>query len=115
MEIWHLALAEDWDEAVATGSYRVSTLGRTLAQEGFIHCSRPEQAPGVAARFYADVTAPLRILVMDDDRVRAASVEVKCEDAGNGELFPHIYGAIDPAWVVEERPARIIDGTLHVA
>ncbi|HZL81771.1 MAG TPA: DUF952 domain-containing protein [Demequina sp.] len=115
MEIWHLALAEDWDEAVATGSYRVSTLGRTLAQEGFIHCSRPEQAPGVAARFYADVTAPLRILVMDDDRVRASGVEVKYEDAGNGELFPHIYGAIDPAWVVEARSARMKDGTLHVA
>jgi len=115
MEIWHLALAEDWDEAVATGSYRVSTLGRTLAQEGFIHCSRPEQAPGVAARFYADVTAPLRILVMDDDGVRASGVEVKDEDAGNGELFPHIYGAIDPAWVVEERSARIIDGTLRLA
>ena len=114
MEIWHLALAEDWVEAVATGSYRVSTLGRTLAQEGFIHCSRPEQAPGVAARFYADVTAPLSILVMDDDGVRAAGVEVKYEDAGNGKRFPHIYGAIDPAWVVEERPARITEGTLRL-
>jgi uncharacterized protein (DUF952 family) len=115
MEIWHLALAEDWDEALATGSYRVSTRGRTLAQEGFIHCSRPEQAPGVAARFYADVAAPLRILVMDDDEVRAFGVEVTYEDAGHGELFPHIYGAIDLAWVVEERSAHIMDGTLRLA
>ncbi len=114
MEIWHLSLASDWDEAVASGSYRVSTLGRTLAQEGFIHCSRPEQAPGVVARFYAEVTAPLRILIMDDDAVRQAGTDVTYEDGGGGELFPHIYGAIDPAWVREVFPAHIAGGRLVI-
>ena len=27
------------------------------------------------------------------------------EDVGTGEDFPHIYGPIDPAWVVEVRDA----------
>lgn len=114
MEIWHVALSQDWDQALGAGSYRVSTLGRTLAQEGFIHCSHPEQAPGVVARFYADVAAPLTILVMDDDAVRAAGVDVRYEDAGNGELFPHLYGAIDPAWVIEERRAHVVKGVLRL-
>ena len=70
MEIWHLALARDWETAGAAGAYRVSTLGATLDDVGYIHCSRPDQAPGVAARFYADISDPLAILVMDDDALR---------------------------------------------
>ncbi|PKQ18381.1 MAG: DUF952 domain-containing protein [Actinobacteria bacterium HGW-Actinobacteria-8] len=114
MEIWHLALADNWDAAVATGSYCASTLGRTVDEVGYIHCSHPHQAPSVAARFYADVTASLRVLAMDDDRVRACGVEVKYEDSGAGELFPHIYGEIDPAWVHEVLPAHMTDGQLVI-
>lgn len=28
------------------------------------------------------------------------------EDGGDGTLYPHVYGPIDPAWVTEVRPAR---------
>ncbi len=114
MEIWHLALAHEWEAAAEAGEYRVSTLGASLDDVGYIHCSRPHQAPDVATRFYAQVTAPLVILVMDDDAVRAAGTEVPYEDAGEGELFPHLYGAIDPAWVREVLPAHIGDGRLVI-
>ena len=114
MEIWHLALARDWETASTAGAYRVSTLGATLDEVGYIHSSRPHQAPGVAARFYADVADPLAILVMDDDAVRGAGTDVTYEDAGAGELFPHIYGAIDPAWVREALPAHMADGRLVI-
>ena len=114
MEIWHLARASDWEAAVRVGTYSVSTRGRTLAQEGFIHCSRPEQAARVASLFYADVTDPLRVLVMDDDALRDRGLDVRYEDAGTGELFPHLYGAIDPAWVLEARAARMLDGRLVI-
>ncbi len=114
MEIWHLALARDWDAAVAAGEYRVSTRGATLADVGFIHCSLPHQAPGVAARFYADVVEPLAILVMEDDAVRASGIDVRYEDAGEGELFPHLYGAIVPAVVRRMMAARVTDGQLVI-
>ncbi len=114
MEIWHLALARDWDFATAAGDYRVSTRGATLDEVGFIHCARPDQVPGVAARFYADVADPLAILVMDDDAVRASGVDVRYEDGGGGELFPHVYGALDPAWVRAVVTAHIADGQLII-
>ena len=49
---------------------------------------------------------------MDDDTIRADGVDVTLEDAGNGELFPHIYGPIRPSWVREARPARMMQGML---
>ena len=40
-QILHIALVEDWDAAQLVGQYEKSTIGRTLAEEGFIHCSFP--------------------------------------------------------------------------
>jgi glutathione S-transferase len=114
MTIWHLALESDWTAAVAAGSYRVSTRGLTLDEVGFIHGSSRDQVAGVAARFYSDVTEPLRLLVIDADAVRASGTAVVLEDAGDGELFPHIYGPIDTAWVREATPAHIANGLLVV-
>lgn len=114
MTILHLALESDWNAAVASGSYRVSTRGLTLNEVGFIHASTADPVAGVAALFYSDVTEPLRLLAINADAVRAAGTEVIFEDDGDGEMFPHIYGPIDPAWVREATPARIVRGLLVV-
>ena len=60
--VLHLAEVAHWDEALRTGEYRWSTLGRTLEEEGFIHCSTPEQVPGVLARYYASYAGDLVLL-----------------------------------------------------
>ena len=100
--IFHLALASDWEAARAAGEYAVSTLGRTLEQEGFIHASGADQWAGVRARFYAGVTEPLVLLVIDPDLLTA---EVRVEQvAGTDETFPHVYGPINLGAVVEARP-----------
>jgi uncharacterized protein (DUF952 family) len=114
MKILHLALDADWSAALAAGTYRVSTRGATLDDVGFIHCSLADQVARVAAFIYADVTEPLVLLTIDTDTAHGAGVEVRFEDGGNGELFPHIYGAIDPSWVVETTPAKMTDGALAV-
>ena len=54
-ELLHIALPDDWAAAREPGEYRISTRGRTLDEEGFVHCSYPGQLEGVANRFYADV------------------------------------------------------------
>src|SRR3954471_7319265 len=64
--LYHLALAADWEQARRDGEYRVSTLGTSLDQEGFIHPSWSHQVAGVAARFYAAVTEPLVLLEIDE-------------------------------------------------
>ena len=61
--LFHLALASDWAAAQEAGDYRVSTRGRTLEQEGFIHASYAHQVQGVRDAFYRDVTEPLVLSV----------------------------------------------------
>ena len=102
MEIFHLALASHWAEAVATGSYTTSTLGRTLAEEGFIHCSHESQVAGVRRAFYAGVAEPVVVLTVETDRL--TSPWRLDEVPGAAEPFPHVYGPIDVAAVVAVTP-----------
>ncbi|WP_062076748.1 DUF952 domain-containing protein [Demequina globuliformis] len=105
MAIYHLALVRDWEAAVAAGEYRVSTLGRSFDEVGFIHAGHAHQVAGVAEAFYAGVTEPLCVLTVDVETALASGAELIEEDGGEGQLYPHIYAAIDPAWVTEVRPA----------
>lgn len=114
--IWHLALTSDWDQARDEGSYTISTLGMSLPQVGFIHCSSTHQVAGVVARFYASVSAPLTLLGIDTQRLGDAGIEVRMEPGDpahpDDERFPHVYGAIPLDAVTETHPARVADGRL---
>ena len=104
-QILHIATVRGWQAAQADGEYRVSTLGATIDEVGFIHASTPEQVHATAHRFYAHVAEPLVVLVLDGDVLDAAGVPVQYEDAGNGEVFPHLYAALPVALVLDVRPA----------
>jgi len=101
MLIFHIAVAAEWEAALEAGAYTTSTLGRTLAEEGFIHCSHEDQWQQVRRTYYADATAPLVLLVIDTDRLTAP---VREDDVpGSDRPFPHVYGPINPDAVVETR------------
>lgn len=102
MRIFHVALRSDWESATRSGSYTVSTRGRTLAEEGFIHASRADQWQGVHERFYADVDEPLVLLVIDTDRLSSPVVDEAPD--GAGETFPHVYGPLNVDAVVHAVP-----------
>jgi uncharacterized protein (DUF952 family) len=90
--IFHIATVEDWKAALLAGDYRVSTLGRSLADEGFIHASRADQVEGVRDAFYAGAVLPLVLLEIDPARLE---VELRLEvPPGAGMTFPHIYGPL---------------------
>jgi glutathione S-transferase len=90
--IFHISTVDDWQAAQRAGDYRVSTLGRSLADEGYIHASRIGQVEGVRAGFYADPGLSLVLLEIDPTRL---GVEVRLEvPPGGGEAFPHIYGPL---------------------
>jgi release factor glutamine methyltransferase len=84
--IAHICQHKQWSKAQGSGSYKCMSLG----EEGFIHCSQPEQILQVADRFYRDVS-DLVVLWIDPEKITS---EIRWESA-DGELFPHIYGPID--------------------
>ena len=87
----HIAPAVDWERARESGVYAAPS----LADEGFIHLSRPEQVQIPANAFYSE-TAGLLLLWIDPARLRA---ELR-EEHG----FPHLYGPLDVDAVVAETP-----------
>lgn len=99
--IFHIARSADWAAARTAGAYRVSTRDRTLAEEGFIHCSAGHQVAGVARAFYAGAE-DLVLLEIDPGLV---GVPIRWEAAvAGGEEYPHVYGPLPVAAVVSARP-----------
>ena len=99
--LFHIALQQDWDRALVDGSYRVSTVGRRLEEEGFIHLSFAHQVKIVADALYRGRT-DLVLLELDRDRL---SDEVRVEPVPDStERFPHLYGEIAPGSVVAAKP-----------
>lgn len=100
--IYHIATRGDWERARRAGEYTTSTVGKTLAEEGFIHASGPSQVNGVANTYYRGVRDELLVLVIDTERVRA---EVRYEDVPGADApFPHIYGPLNADAVIAVRP-----------
>jgi uncharacterized protein (DUF952 family) len=109
--LYHLALEQDWARAAGGADYDRSTIGRSLADEGFIHCSFAEQVQAVADRFYRE-RADVIMLEIDADALRSP---VKIEPVPGGETFPHIYGPIIRDAVLRAVPVPLLeDGRLDV-
>lgn len=92
--IYHLLPQTCW-EPQGPGPYRADS----LAREGFIHCSYHDQVARIANAFYESQTD---LLVLCIDLARLSS-PVHVEDAGTGELFPHVHGPIDWEAIVTVR------------
>ena len=99
--LYHCATQAQWEQFGADGQSRVSTRGRTLEEEGFIHCSYLPQVPGVLERFYADVEEPMLLLRLDPALIGS---EIRVE---NG--FPHVYGPLPLSAVLDAVPLTRVD------
>jgi uncharacterized protein (DUF952 family) len=101
--ILHMTPRAAWEAAQQSGSYEAES----LAHEGFIHFSTPDQLVGVANTFYRGQT-DLVLLVVESDRLTASlRYEGAAHPAPGGEpapadaLFPHLYGALNLDAVVK--------------
>ncbi len=102
--IVHLTERALWEAARARGTYEMSTRGKTLQEEGFIHCSTRAQLPKVASFLYGSYDGPdeVVLLVIDPDRL---GVPLKYEAPEPGaEAFPHIYGPLPVDAVIDVEP-----------
>ena len=94
MLIFHIAGKAEWQSAVERGVYEPSTLGT----EGFIHCSTLDQVVETANRFFHG-RHDLVLLSIDVERLRAEVLferPASPDDARRHELFPHLYGPLNP-------------------
>lgn len=108
--IFHLTTPALWSAARRAGEYTQSTRDRTLADEGFIHCSTAEQWPGVRRAFFTDVE-PLLLLHIDESRLDA---ELRYDPVpGAPAPFPHLYGPLNLDAVVQVE--QLGAGSFHVA
>ena len=102
MRIFHIATLADWKQAEESGTYAISTYGRTLEDEGFIHAAYHDQVRHVRDGRYAEVTEPLVVLEIETELLDAAVTH----DQADGGPRPHIHGPITTGAVVAWRPAR---------
>ena len=99
--IFHITPRERWSAWQRDGLHTGSSLGRELADEGFIHCSTTEQTPATLVRFYAGVP-DLVILHVDEELLESPLVDEALH--GATEPFPHVYGPINLRAVVRVEP-----------
>ncbi|MBO0869114.1 MAG: DUF952 domain-containing protein [Micromonosporaceae bacterium] len=111
--IYHIARATDWQRALPVGEYRISTVDKTLEQQGFIHASTASQVAGVANAIFAGVP-DLVLLLIDEDLV---GPEIRYEaPPGGTQRYPHIYGPLGTDAVVGTQPLEPgADGRFHFA
>jgi uncharacterized protein len=109
-ELLHITERSLWEAARAAGTYEMSTRGRTLQEEGFIHCSLRGQLVAVAAFLYGGGKGggpgkghgELVVLVIDSDRL---SVPLRYEvPAPGADAFPHLYGPLPVEAVTQVIP-----------
>jgi uncharacterized protein (DUF952 family) len=105
--IYHMCRAEEWAAAVAAGNYRGSS--QDLA-DGFIHFSTGAQIVESARRHRAGQDGLLLVAV---DAARLGD-RLKWESSRGGDLFPHLYGPLDPAESTSTVPLPLGPDGLHV-
>ena len=97
--IYHLVPAEEWERFEGALLYTAPS----LSGQGFLHAAGSvEQALRVANRRFRG-QGKLLALCIDKSRVRP---EVRYEEAGDPEPFPHILGPLNTDAIVEVRELR---------
>lgn len=105
--IYHICRREEWEAARRAGRYAGSSQD---AADGFIHFSTAAQVKASAAKHRAGQTG-LVLLAVDADPLGAA---LKWEPSRGGALFPHLYGALPVAAVLEIHDLPLGPAGAHV-
>ena len=85
--IFHMCRRDEWQEAAACGRYPGSTQDRV---DGFIHFSTADQIVESARRHRAGQDG-LVLLAVDP---AAVGPDLRWEPSRDGQLFPHLHGAL---------------------
>lgn len=103
MRILYKILSADlWRDAQARGVFEGSAVD---LKDGFIHLSTAAQMRETAARHFAGQEG-LVLVGFSENQLP----DLRWEPSRGGDLFPHVYGSIDPALAVSQHPLPLEDG-----
>ena len=105
--IYKICTADEWRRAFADGVFRGSPAD---LRDGFVHFSTAEQMAETAARYFAG-RVDLVLVAFDDV---ALGPGLRYEPSRGGDLFPHLYGPLDPATALWVEPLALGGDGAHV-
>jgi len=105
--IYKICTAADWAAAEEAGLYHGAAVDK---RDGYIHFSTAGQVRETAAKHFAG-ERDLVLVTVDDGRLGAA---LKWEPSRGGALFPHLYGPLPLATVINTVPLPLGDDGRHV-
>ena len=91
--VYKILSRQAWDAAVAAGRFEGAAID---LKDGYIHLSTGAQAQETA-RLHFRGQSGLVVAAFEADALGAA---LKWEPSRAGQLFPHLYGVLDPALAV---------------
>jgi uncharacterized protein (DUF952 family) len=87
-KVYKIVARSDWDAALRTDQFQGAAID---LRDGYIHLSTAAQAQETARLHFAGQTG-LVLLRLDAAALGAA---LQWEPSRGGQLFPHLYGALD--------------------
>lgn len=104
--IYKIVTAAQWAEAVRDGSFRGAPVDRA---DGFIHFSAVHQVRETARKHFSGQRDLLLVAVRASDLGGALRWEV----SRGGDLFPHLYGTLEPDRGLWAKPLPLGDDGEH--
>jgi len=105
--LYKVCAAGEWHAARKAGVYAGSA---DDLRDGYIHLSRRAQLPRTLAKFFAG-RSDLVLIALPAKSVQSI---LRWEAASNGDLYPHLYGTLDPSSALWERPLSVGSDGCHV-
>ena len=98
--VYKILSRDAWIAAQDAGLFTGSAIDR---QDGFIHLSTAAQAAETARRHFAGQTG----LVLLKLQAAELGATLRWEPSRGGQLFPHLYGPLDPRLVSTAQPLEL--------
>jgi len=98
--IYKILPGSAWEAALAEGRFEGSPID---LQDGYIHFSTAAQAQETAAKHFRSQAG----LVVAAFEAEALGADLRWEPSRGGQLFPHLYGPLDPALARSVRAAPL--------
>lgn len=101
--LYKIMSKQEWEKVQAQGIYEGSEVDR---RDSFIHLSAAHQVRATAQKHFSGKTDLVLISVREEN----LGPSLKWEASRGGDLFPHIYGALQLDAIGEVVPLPLVNG-----